>query len=121
MICASVLRAQDLTIDTFDSEDEVSRWSRWWGAAQQTYEFDPSTDANNNAASGSLKATIGLDLAANTGDNQFALVGGFPDGATVDGTQYTNLVFDIKWDPASPKKNVWGLRGVGVWLPESGF
>jgi hypothetical protein len=96
-------RAQDVVVDNFDSADEVLAWTRWWGAAGQTYEFDPSVDAKNNPNSGSLKATIDFNLASNTGDNQFAVVAGFPDGATLDGTQFTNLVFDLKWDPTSPK------------------
>ncbi len=102
---ATFAHAQDAIIDTFDSADEVAAWSRWWGAASQTYEFDPSVDANNNVASGSLKATIGFDLAANAGDNQFALIGGFPGSATLDGTKFTNLVFDLKWDPSSPPRS----------------
>src|SRR4051812_34936212 len=101
LLLASTARAQqDLNLDTFDTEDEAARWTRWWGAADQTYEFDAATDANSNSASGSLKGTIGFDLASHAGDNQFAVIGSFADNATLDGTQYTNLVFDLKWDPA---------------------
>ena len=94
----------DLVVNTFDSADEAAQWSRWWGAAVQTYEFDPTMDASNNAASGSLKATVEFDRTTHGGDNQFAMVGGFADNAVVDGTQYTNLVFDLRWDPNSPKR-----------------
>src|SRR6185369_4155517 len=52
-----------------------------------------------------------FDLATYAGDNQFAVIGSFADNATVDGTQYTNLVFDLKWDPASPKRS-YGDYGV---------
>jgi hypothetical protein len=93
--------AQDLIINTFDSEDEAT-WRRWWGSAGQFYEFDPSVDANGNANSGSLKATIDFDLAAYGGDNQFAVLHDFT-GGTVDGTKYTNLVFDLRWAASSPK------------------
>ena len=95
----------DLVVNTFDSADEAAQWSRWWGAAVQTYEFDPTMDASNNAASGSLKATVEFDRTTHGGDNQFAMVGGFADNAVVDGTQYTNLVFDLRWDPNSPKRS----------------
>jgi hypothetical protein len=97
-------RAQDVVVDTFDSADEVLQWSRWWGSADQTYEFDPSTDANSNPNSGSLKATVVFDVTAHVGDNQFAVVGAFPDNATLDGTIFTNLVFDVKWDTNSPTR-----------------
>jgi hypothetical protein len=102
LAAAPLSRAQDVVVDHFDTADEVLGWARWWGAASQTYEFDPSVDAKNDPNSGSLKATIGFDLALN--DNQFAVVAGFPGGEVLDGTQYTNLVFDLKWDPSSPKR-----------------
>src|SRR5688572_21722642 len=98
--------AQDVTIDTFDTDESLTRWTRWWGAAPQTYEFDPAVDANSNSGSGSLKVTIEFDKTAYGGDNQFALVGAFPpETATIDGSLYTNLVFDLKWDPASSKRS----------------
>lgn len=95
---------ENLTLDKFDSEDSALRWTRWWGAAPQTYEFDASVDANNNANSGSLKATIEFDVAAYGGDNQFAVVGAFPDNAVVDGSKYTNLVFSLRWASSSPQR-----------------
>lgn len=99
------VRAQEnYLVDAFDTEDSATQWSRWWGAAPQTYEFDGTVDAANNAASGSLKATIDFDLTAYGGDNQFAVVRGFPDGAVVDGTKYTNLVFSIRWASSSPQR-----------------
>lgn len=103
VLCAAS-HAQDVVVDSFDSADESLGWQKWWGSAPQTYEFDASVDAKNNAASGSLKATIQFDVAQYTGDNQFALVGSFPDGATLNGTQYKTLAFDIKWDPTSPQR-----------------
>lgn len=92
----------DFTVNTFDNADGAAAWTRWWGGAPQTYEFDPSMDAANNANSGALKATVEFDLAAYAGDNQFALIGAFPENATLNGAQYTNLVFDLRWDGGSP-------------------
>jgi hypothetical protein len=113
---ATVCQAQstDFIIDTFDS-DTSAAWTRWWGAASQSYEFDPSVDAQGNSNSGSLKATIGYDIASNAGDNQFAVQNYFAtsDGTkvTLDGTQYTNLVFDVRFDPSSPTRPVTGDFG----------
>ncbi|HEX7859471.1 MAG TPA: hypothetical protein VF773_04040 [Verrucomicrobiae bacterium] len=117
----------DFIVNNFDTEDEAAAWSRWWGAAEQTYSFDPTVDANNNAASGSLKVSVEFDRAAYGGDNQFATQGAFPENATVDGSQYTNLVFDLRWDPASPKRagGDFGFLEIGfrkadfsqLWLP----
>jgi hypothetical protein len=102
LLAADGLRAaDDIVVDTFDTADTASAWSRWWGAAGQTYEWDGTVDADSNASSGSLKATIQFDLATHGGDNQFALLRSF---SLVDGSQYTNLVFDLLWDPASPQR-----------------
>ncbi|MHB8522597.1 MAG: hypothetical protein ACYDH9_17810 [Limisphaerales bacterium] len=99
----SLTRAQtpDYIIDQFTDPTETDSWARWWGGAVQTYEYDGTEDSKTNASSGSLKATIQFDLAAYAGDNQFAAVHYFttPDGArqTLDGSLYTNLVFDLRF------------------------
>jgi hypothetical protein len=112
VLSAASSRAQDFVVSTFDkdpsdptSSPDTSLWMSWWGAANQTYEFDPNVDANDNANSGSLKATIDFDLASAGGDNQFAVIGAFPNNATLDGAKYTNLVFDIKWAGNSPLRS----------------
>jgi hypothetical protein len=89
---------QDFIIDTFDT-DTSSTWNRWWGSATQSYVWDSTTDANTNANSGSLEANIGFDITQYQGDNQFALVHYF--GQSVDGTLFTNLVFDLRFDKNS--------------------
>jgi hypothetical protein len=103
-IATAQAQTPDFIVNNFDADTEAASWVRWWGAAVQTYEFDPTVDANASASSGSLKATIEFDRATHGGDNQFALVGSFPENAVVDGSQYTNLVFDLRWDPNSPKR-----------------
>lgn len=101
---AMMAQTPDLVVNNFDTFEEGASWTRWWGSAPQIYEQDASVDANGNASSGSLKAMIDFDVATYGGDNQFALVGAFPENATIDGSQYENLVFDLKWDPNSPKR-----------------
>src|SRR5436190_3290127 len=94
VLSAASSRAQDFVVSTFDKDPsdpttspDTSLWMSWWGAANQTYEFDPDVDASNNANSGSLKETIDFDLASAGGDNQFAVIGGFPNNTTLDGTK----------------------------------
>ena len=102
--------AQDVIVDQFADEGEVAgKWTRWWGGAEQTYEFDATVDADKKAGSGSLKATIGFDIAAHGGDNQFSLQH-YLDTA-VDGTKFTKLVFDIRFDPTSPTRPLSGDFG----------
>lgn len=99
--------AEDITLNTFATADEAALWRKWWGAAGQTYEFDATKDANGNPNSGALKATIQFNLAANGGDNQFAVLREF---TLTEGSKYTNLVFDLFWDPSSPQRP-WGDFG----------
>jgi hypothetical protein len=94
--------ADDIVIDTFDTAETSGTWVRWWGSALQTYEWDGTVDAEGSATSGSLRATIQFDLAAYGGDNQFAVRRDF---SQVDGSQYTNLVFDLLWEPTSPRRS----------------
>src|SRR5262245_30881054 len=96
---SSPAQPTNFIINEFDTADEATGWIRWWGAAQQLYEHDATVDADNDAGSGSLKATIAFNLASYGGDNQFSLVRRFPQ---IDGSVYTNLAFDIRWDPSSP-------------------
>ena len=99
---------EDLIMSVFPDEESAAAWTRWWGAAPQTYEFDGQVNAGPDTTTGSLKATIEFDVAAYGGDNQFALQGALSE--PINAAKYTNLVFDIRWDPNSPKRP-WGDYG----------
>jgi hypothetical protein len=90
--------AADNIVIKFNNSTE-STFIRWWGGALQTYEHDTSMDADGDASSGSQRIAVAYDLAAYGGDNQFAAQLNLP--ATIDGRDYTNLVFDIRFDPTS--------------------
>lgn len=92
---------ENLIVSEFDTEESLSAWSRWWGAAPQTYEFDATVNHSVNPNSGSLKGVVEFDVAAYGGDNQFALQGNLPE--TIDASGYTNLVMSLIWDPNSAK------------------
>jgi hypothetical protein len=98
---SAAAQVPDFEVNKFDTAAEASDWARWWGAAVQTYQHDAAVDADGNANSGSLKATVVFNLASYGGDNQFALVRAFP---VRDGSAYTNLSFDLRWDTDSPKR-----------------
>lgn len=94
--------ADNLVMSVFPDEESAGAWSRWWGAAPQLYEFDGQVNAGPDTDTGSLKATIEFDLAAYGGDNQFALQGALTE--PINAALYTNLVFEVMWDPNSPKR-----------------
>lgn len=93
--------AADTIVIKFNDATE-STFTRWWGAAEQTYEHDATVDVDNDPASGSQKIIVGFNLAAHGGDNQFAAQLNF--ASAVDGRAYTNMTFDVRFDPASPTR-----------------
>src|SRR5260370_17057689 len=113
-------QATNITINTFDSAIEVTtNWTKWWGRATTSMQFDATMDAGGNTNSGSMKVTVQFNLAANGVDNQFALRGalggnGNLGGLVVYGSQYTNLVFDLFWATNSPQLT---NNGSGNWGP----
>ena len=99
------VKAAENIVYNFNDAASAS-FTRWWGAAVQTYEFDATTDANNNPSSGSQKITAVFNLATYGGDNQFAAQ---YNPGSINGVDYTNFVFDIRFDPSSPQRSS-GLR-----------
>jgi hypothetical protein len=103
--------ASDVTLNTFDTSTDIGNWTRFWGgAANNSYlTWDSVVDAQGHANSGALKIMAAFDAVAHSGDNQFSYFGTTQPGNTwlganpVDGTKYTNLVFDLLWDPSSPQ------------------
>lgn len=101
---AQVAQAQATDV-VLNFDTDADGWTRWWGGAPQEYSWDSSVDVAGSSSSGSLKATISYDIAAYGGDNQFATQYYLP--AQIDASQYTNMVFHLKFDPSSP------MRGYG--------
>jgi len=72
-----------------------------YGGVTSAIEFDPTQDAKNNPASGSMKVTLGFDAAAlnPTGNNKGAISIGL--SPPLDGSAYLTMEMDVKIDPAS--------------------
>jgi hypothetical protein len=105
----ALAQSEDLVVNAFNDAAEAGQWTRWWGSAPQTYEYDSSVDAEGQSNSGALKITIGYDLAQYGGDNQFAAQGQI--GETVDATHYASLSMDVRFDPGSPTRPTLGDFG----------
>jgi hypothetical protein len=95
---AGLVGAAENIVQQFN-DASAATFARWWGAAGQTYAWDATSDAANDPNSGSQKITAVFNLAQYGGDNQYAARYDIP---TFNGTDYTNLVFDIRFDPSSP-------------------
>ena len=44
-------QTQDFIVNQFNDSTEADQWTRWWGSAVQTYEFDPAVDADHGTES----------------------------------------------------------------------
>lgn len=99
-ISLPALGAENIVVKFNDASE--STFARWWGAATQTYEHDAAVDADSDASSGAQKIIVGFDKTAFGGDNQFAAFRNF--ASTIDARDYTNLTFDVRFDPASPSR-----------------
>jgi hypothetical protein len=90
-------------MQTFDSLSCTNPWKVWWGLPG-IYWSDTENRTTNVAGSGALKYAVPF---VGAGGEQFMTFVGFHygwqwDGTTIlDGTKYTNLIFDIKVDPST--------------------
>lgn len=100
----------------FDTSDSDASWIRWWGVNFDKPSWDPTMDAANDPNSGSLRAVI--PFTGGSGEQfcffgNFANTGPWNNSVTLDGTQYTNVSFDIRIEPASamtPQGDYGGLN-----------
>ena len=89
-------RADDVTINLFNTASEVSIWHFDYGSANIANTLVFSTnDAKGSAASGSMKITVGYGVSF----QQAAFTANLP--SPTNGSVFTGLEFDVKVDPAS--------------------
>jgi hypothetical protein len=105
----SSLAVDDYIVNQFNSAADINKLHRWWGSVTNRLTHDPSNDADNNPASGSLFVEANFNAAAYGGENQWALLEEFSGTAwnsseTIDPRLYTNLVMDIRWEPDSVRR-----------------
>ncbi|HKQ36790.1 MAG TPA: hypothetical protein VJ063_01860 [Verrucomicrobiae bacterium] len=92
--------ARDVVVSRFDDASALANWRFDYGGVTNLIQFDPSQDASNNAASGSMKVTFGFDPVLDiSGNNKGALTLDLP--TPIDASSYQTLEMDVKIDPAS--------------------
>lgn len=92
--------SRDVVVSRFDDASALANWRFDYGGVTNLIQFDPSQDASNNAASGSMKVTFGFDAALDaSGNNKGALTLDLP--TPIDASSYQTLEMDVKIDPAS--------------------
>jgi hypothetical protein len=107
----AVSQAQaNYVVTTWDTDDpNPLPWHKWWGEPEWTAEHDLSVNAitklaPNNAGSGSMKNTLVWPSPSYQYMMRRSLHGNEWDGSVwISGLDYTNLTFDIRFDPASAK------------------
>jgi hypothetical protein len=109
-------------VDTFDNAGEVGNWRYDFGLppANLSLSWDSTMDANNNANSGAMKASILFD-ATQGGNNKMAFTIDFFPAA--DASVYPTLDMDFKIQPGSAESfnpgsgiygyEQWAIRNTG--------
>lgn len=114
----------NFVVDQFDSSNEVSAWSEWFGSALQSLSWDSTVDAGNNPGSGSMKI---VSTWSGSGQ-QFMLYDGFNGiNPPLNGALITNFQCDVRYDPDSCTNAAgtfgdlyFGSRGTGFSQPVFG-
>lgn len=107
-------------IDQFDTDTTGALANQAWGTASPLITWDNTQNATtsmgpNNAGSGSALWTIGWTT---TGD-QVMVTHGF-NGDVLNLNNYTNISFDIKFDPNSATDGAGSYGAIEVdWIPQS--
>ncbi len=89
----SGIRAEDYIYSGFDLDTEG--WARGWGVGDFTLDWDASTDAKGDPASGSLKITVNYPSSTSWQEFNLQKALGF------DFTTYSKIAYDVKVDAAT--------------------
>ena len=97
----------------------TNKWSNWFGGAFQSLSFDPTSDANGNPQSGSLKIVSNFP----TNTDQFEVwngINGF--SPAINGFQFTNFQCDVRFaaGSATNSSGYFGSLQFGVPTPTYG-
>ncbi|MFZ0829438.1 MAG: hypothetical protein WAO02_18665 [Verrucomicrobiia bacterium] len=76
-------------------------WGNWFGSAFISGVWDSTVDSSNNPSSGSFKVTTQLYPHSGSNYSQYVLFDGFFTFTADMYNLYTNLSFDIRFDPSS--------------------
>lgn len=92
-------------VNDFNSAEAIGRWRNDVGTAGTpiTVEWDPTVDANNDAASGSMKITAQFDATAYGDNNQVLLTTDLFGSVGGNLSEYTHFIARVKVDPTSPQ------------------
>jgi hypothetical protein len=107
--------------DQFDSDTAASYGNQAWGTAVPAIAWDGAVNETtsmgpNNSGSGS--ASWSIDWSASSGSDQVMVVHWL--GAVLDLRSYTNVSFDIRFDPASATDGSGSFGWLEIdWVPQS--
>lgn len=122
---SAVTQAQttNFVVDQFDEDTSALFANQGWGTAVPLISWDSTLNKTttlgpNTAGSGSGKWDI--DWSANPPNDQVMVTRRFPSSAVLNLVNYTNISFDIRFDPASATDGNGTFGGVEVdWVPQA--
>lgn len=125
LAASTVTQAQptNFIVDQFDTDTSILFGNQGWGTAVPSILWDGSLNQTTPLGpgmegSGSIRWDI--DWSANPPSDQVMVTRSFPDGALLNLVNYTNISFDIRFDPASATDGKGSFGAVEVdWVPQS--
>jgi len=125
LLVAGRLPAQLVTnvIDRFDTNSYpggtiTNKWSNWFGNAFQSLSFDPASDANTNASSGSLKIVANFPVTT----DQFEVWNGISGfSPAINGFQFTNFQCDVRFAAGSATNSSGNFGSVQFGVPTPSY
>lgn len=123
LLCVSQAQTTNFIVDQLDTDTSALFVNQYWGTAYPYITWDASVNQTttlgpNNAGSGS--ANWAIDWSANPPNDQVMVTRRFPNSAVLDLVNYTNVSFDIRFDPTSATDGLGRFAAVEVdWTPQS--
>ncbi len=118
LVCA---QTTNYLIDQFDTDTTGSLANQGWGVASPIFTWDGTQNATttmgpNTAGSGSAQWVVAWP----TTDDQVMVTRRFNNGDVLNLNNYTNISFDIKFDPNSATDGAGSYGAIEVdWVPQS--
>ncbi len=125
LMCLSASAQTIYVVDQFDptgtggnsySSGQITNvWGNWFGSAFQSLDWDSTSDASNNPASGSMKINLNFNGSGSV-PNQFEVYDGFNGiSSPLNGILYTNFQCDVRFAQGSATTNgTYGYLQFGI-------
>ncbi len=112
-------------VDQLDTDTTASFANQWWGTAVPSITWDGAVNKTTTLGlntDGSGSAYWSVDWSGTASGDQIMVNHRFPDSAVLNLVDYTNISFDIRFDPSSATDGAGNFGAVEVdWTPQGSW